>query len=673
MTRLIVVPEPRNRGTVPSPGSEDHRQRTKRGRPPISRRLATGVAVAVALTVTVASSARAAPSGALRATNPAVSIRAAGTSFFALSVSGRGFGAGGAYSRIEVGLRNPTRTVTFPFGNPGIVSWLDDQVVVKLSGSESPSSIRVVAQGLPSNAVPFESYTLDLFYTIPSYPPPAGYQAPGALRTDPSGRLWYSSEFYWNHSFWNPPSQSAIPVYYPQPAPVPEGERAPFWNSCVYGCSWSNMVTIGEGIVVDEYGRAWFTQGGGVPSAETTPGQDSPNHSRIVMFDPATQKGRLYHVPGNDNIATGIAWDSVRKRIWFANAGQSWAGVRVLPARLTSFDPEQAPYQEFSAYRTPAATTSFNYITSDVCNVAAGASVGTCGNNQLRGCLTDYDCVRVEDVCPPPAPAQPESTVADAGCFHEYALPGVWLALGVGAHPDGSIWFANLVSGKAQGLSEPLVGYGGQSLGQLDPRTGHVLYVPLPSSPDGSVPGPYDLHIAPNGDVLAGLIGASAIGRLDYGRFTNRPSNCTTLRPSLVGDNCAISDVPDSPNPSPGCQNPCVSERFDTSAWVPCTGPSCAGPYNASATVYGIGYEGAGATWYSRGYVRETNTGANLVYFPSLSLVYPSPYSFGVCSGILGSPLAGLGERVWVDPVTGDIWGKTACGYRLHRLRHVGS
>src|SRR5262249_23083599 len=93
---------------------------------------------------------------------------------------------------------------------------------------------------------------------------------------------------------------------------------------------------LGEDIVVDTHDRVWLTEGG----ANFYSGA-SPNHSRIVMFDPATSQVRVYSVPRDHDQVYGVAWDASRGRIWFTQTGGNGAA-------LWSFDPERTFYDTSS-------------------------------------------------------------------------------------------------------------------------------------------------------------------------------------------------------------------------------------------------------------------------------------------------------------------------------------
>lgn len=431
---------------------------------------------------------------------------------------------------------------------------------------------------------------------------------------------------------------------------------------------------IGEGVTVDSLGRGWFTLGGSIGQRPA----GAPNHAQVVMYDPVNDVGRIYYLPGDNQFATGIAWDPHRGRVWVYVMGVgSWAAGPF----LVSFDPDKVCYQEFRpSVDNVAPRTGWNFLTPLTsqtvptsrncaydapasCVFAPGQYVGTCSNNPRFFCSYKHDCVLVEQICPPRAPGMDEGSVDDANCYHSYFLPGTFFGVGIGVDPDGAVWYANTVAVTHPPIPGARRGCAGRSLGRLDPETGGVQLVPLPTPLDFTAAGPYELRISPRGDVVTNLSLPGAIARLDRRKFLTNPARCLQMESPNPADDCSLGDDP-AAVPPPTCQNPCVEVVTDS--------PGATYRIDSDPLV--------DRTWYSRGYVRHKRRQPYRVLFPPLGLLYPSAFrpDPGWCLDGLNNPRAGLGEGVAIDHraptnrrLGHAVCGKTGCGFELRHLTPV--
>jgi hypothetical protein len=402
--------------------------------------------------------------------------------------------------------------------------------------------------------------------------------------------------------------------------PVPSYPLAPLpgpFRLCSTACSRTNIAQAGEDAAVDTMGRVWFTEGGFEPTGDG----GSPNHSRIVAFDPTDSSVRLYNIPGDHNSIIGIAWDGQRKRIWFAQSRSpifSPPGGAVTPARLTSFDPERIPH---------GTDPVFDFSTTATCN-ASGGTPGTCSNASWHRCLTVDDCVVADQICAPGAP--------DADCYHDYPLHETVLQPArIAVHPDGSVWYADYSFGA--------------DIGRLDPETGAVTRFPLSPTPDGTAVGfPWAITIAPNNDVVVGDFLGGKIGEFKMTRLQD-PSCQTLVSPDPQVD-CSVIDAQHHRDPS--CANPCIQDLPTPNS------------------VFSVVYDRHHNLWFDQGYVKSGKLlPKNIVLFPPVLALFPSaiPCANGTKPGLL----SGLGGGIVVDRVADEIWSADYCGRRVLRLRRA--
>jgi len=111
------------------------------------------------------------------------------------------------------------------------------------------------------------------------------------------------------------------------PFPLPPDPGA--FATKIFGDHRTQISELGEEILVDDRSRVWMSEGGGLLCNGAF-----PNHSRIVMRDGAGAV-HVWNIPGDRAEVTGLAWDAVAGRLWFARSGLD-AGAAVV-----SFDPAQ--------------------------------------------------------------------------------------------------------------------------------------------------------------------------------------------------------------------------------------------------------------------------------------------------------------------------------------------
>jgi streptogramin lyase len=559
------------------------------------------------------------------------------------SINGTGFGApqNGTFRRNDCGLPAAGSFVIIRRGqsvlqiaestDPDRVhSWTDRQIVLKLStgtANRDNLNFEVCTPTGASGAAAAGKWT----YTHFDVPGTSDTNAePLAVARDAAGSTWVNEEFHTRLKRLNASNQWTV-LQIPQVAGpgifalVLPGFDAP-----------SRISAAGEDIIVDTLGRVWFSQGGSAPYDGP-----NPNHSRIVMYDPATQQMRAYNVPGDDNGVFGLAWDPTWQRIWFTqlrrsvNVGSS--SYTAQHARITSFLPAYTPYDNYFAF-TPTET----------CNVPGGQYVGTCSTHTFRSCINERDCVLAERVCPP-------GTVYDYWCFHEHEIPdsngGVLLPAHVLQHSDGTVWYSAY--------------WGGNHLGRLDPTTDTFQVFPLPQPSDQATcnygscdcffdtpnppcparccsylllgAGPWSVVEAPNHDVILSYQNEGAVGRFSYAQLQANPATCMSL------------DV--------NGQNPCLTNHV-----VPEFNPD--EDFHHSAAL-----DAAGNAWITQFHgVQDDCTGTNSIAMlqagTNRMLRFP-PFAFYPA----GSPCKSFGPAgMAFDPTIGAMWFTDYWRKRLGQL-----
>ena len=382
--------------------------------------------------------------GAAQATPPRVHNRVIATyqgSY--VEIHGREFGLGGAGSRLLV--RSGSAQFSIPSTGALITSWEDQKIVLQLP-PDAPSGELMVETPLGrSKLVTVHVYEYQT-YDIPETVGTNG--APLSIAVDDQHRVWINQEFHKAFHMLDPAvgvvEQFMIPVY-DSPGP---------FAITLFGDAQTTTSVLGEDVLVDPYGRVWFTQGG-----QSLYGGVHGNHSRVVCVIPDAPGGpefRAYNVPGRSNEVVGLAWDPVREWIWFTQASF------VEGAALVGFDPEVIPYDNFFDFQ------------SSLDHLAA-------------------------------YPGDPQDPV-----FHFYMLPN---ANGWPAHmrftADGKLWYTNFW-GSSIGRLDPITGDVNQypvPKGIAQNRTGRIVG-----------PGPWEMLVDPHGDIWFNEFFDSTITRFDASR-----------------------------------------------------------------------------------------------------------------------------------------------------------
>lgn len=262
----------------------------------------------------------------LQGTGPVIeNLEIAGYQGGKMEIHGHGLGSPVATSFLM--FRSGTRTHVLPSASPNITIWTDHRIQVTLP-EDTPSG-RVVVANLGGVSAPanVEVFAYDWF-DIP--PTPGTNASPLSIAVDDQQRVWVNQEF--QRAFQRLDLQTEVVTGLPYPMPAGPGPFA----STIFLDHQTHMSVLGEGVIVDPYGRVWFTQGGGSLYSGI-----HPNHSRVICVLPDEPGGpafRVYNVPNDWNEVVGLAWDPVREWIWFAE------GSLASGSRIVGFDPELIPW-----------------------------------------------------------------------------------------------------------------------------------------------------------------------------------------------------------------------------------------------------------------------------------------------------------------------------------------
>jgi streptogramin lyase len=600
-----------------------------------------------------------------KAFKPAFAISHAGSSFLTLSLTGSGFGAPDSASQVRVvGIAGGTTVVLLvPSGDPSVIEWSDEHVVVNVRPDLTRAHIGVQTSTGSSSLIPADHYDFQTFDTSAAL---GVNTAPSHITLDAQDRVWINSEFHFGIAYFDPASRTLKPAFWPR-VPVPAFEVC--LNTT---CAPTQQSQGGEDALTDPDGRVWLPEGG-------PPDVGPRNHARIIGYDPAAHKVIVFNLPGDRNSPTGVAWDPIRRRLWFSQTGVS--GVR--PGSLTSFDPDNPaiPREEYPwdfatlpactggiCSDNPARSCSnfrdcmvgtFDFTTSATC------TAGLCSNAPYHQCQAVDDCVYADKICPP-------NVTDDSACYHDYPLSAAdYQPAHLAVNPrDGSVWWANY--------------YLGSNLARLDPDTGGRTVFPLappPFSPTQItfnslvelvtdlpriIDWPWDVKVAPNGDIVATEFYSNKIARIRPSRFTD--PRCQQLAPPRGSSvNCAIATIgttfPETITlPDPSCVNPCIVESLEPDSWVPdaSTLPFTHSPVTALAVTSSDRKKNV---WFGQGVFVKGKK--NFALLPPLLVLYPS--SFGGPATIH----TGLGAGTVVNPTTGDVWATDFTGLRLNLLVRV--
>jgi streptogramin lyase len=326
---------------------------------------------------------------------------------------------------------------------------------------------------------------------------------------------------------------------------------------------------FGEDILVDPGGLVWFTQGGGYLYRGK-----HPNHSRVVRYDPKApeqDRFRVYNVPGDGNQVIGLAWDARRGRLWFAEGGLDRG------RKIVSFDPHRVRWDN-----------TFDFSRS----------------------LDDQIC----------RSGGPYDT-----CFRVYELPeGSRQPAHLALDRDGRLWYT---------------AFWGSRIGRLDPENGAVLEYPLPKTISTAKtaevvgPGPWQIIVAPDGDIVFNTHFDATIGRFDIDRAAD--GACLAL--DAAG------------------RNPCIREIADTGIDL------------AQDFMHSIAFAADGRLWFTEHGPEKGATAA------SLGFVTPDWREMVRLPPLASFPANGnaAATGLAIDQETGDVWFCEFWRHRIGRLRHV--
>jgi streptogramin lyase len=390
---------------------------------------------------------------------------------------------------------------------------------------------------------------------------------PTQIAHDPAGRVWIHAQFQKDFHFLDV-RRGVVKVE------IPFGPDVhPF--AMLNNGAWYRTRTsaTGEDITVDDEGVVYLAQSGYTYDAPL------PNHSRIVRHDPnapAEARTRVYNVPGDNNHVWGLEWDRERRRLWFLSNRN-----RHGPAKLTSFDPDAIAWDN-----------EFDFSTS-----------------------LDHQ------ICPPGGP--------DDGCYREYALPDrVFMAAHVAIDHAGFVWYtAYWGTGSTRA--------GRTEIGRLDPETGEVRSFPVPDSKGSTMPmigaGPWDIEVAPNGDIVYTESFDGHLGRFDISRVDD--AACQSLDDAL--------------------QNPCIVEI------------SPSGDHGTSYRIHSIDHDARGNVWFGHQNAQPDNLDSLSYVTPEADqVVHLPPMAPYAASGVFTA--AGIS----INHGTGEIWfSESNLNRRIGRLR----
>ncbi len=242
-----------------------------------------------------------------------------------LEILGTGFGP--AHTPGFLVLESGSHRKLVPATAANIVSWQNTRILIDVPDDAVSGTVRVLKPTGISQAAKVEVFAYDYF----DIPPTSGTNAsPLSLTVDDQQRVWINEEFHRQFQKLDIATGTVSGVQHPYP-PGP----GPF-ASTIFNDHRTRTSALGEGVIVDPMGRVWFSEGGGYLYSGA-----HPNHSRIICMlpdEPGGPEFRVYNVPGDWNEAMGLAWDSTRNWIWFAQGGLD-AGAKVV-----GFDPELIPW-----------------------------------------------------------------------------------------------------------------------------------------------------------------------------------------------------------------------------------------------------------------------------------------------------------------------------------------
>jgi len=157
--------------------------------------------------------------------------------------------------------------------DPVVTAWTDTSIALALPASARSGPLSIQTSDGTSQAIELEVYAYD-FFAVP--PTPSTNASPLAVAIDAAHRVWLTSEFQRGELHQLDPTAasprvSALPVALPPP-PGPFATR-------IFGEQRTEISELAESIIVDDHGRIWASQGGGL-LYDAAHGMFA-NHSRI--------------------------------------------------------------------------------------------------------------------------------------------------------------------------------------------------------------------------------------------------------------------------------------------------------------------------------------------------------------------------------------------------------
>jgi hypothetical protein len=600
--------------------------------------------------------------------------------FVPVTIVGSNFGAPGPSSNLrvtdpsgEVVINSQTLCADPPaIDDSCIVVWHERGITAQIPPEMLRARLRVETAAGVSTPTRAHYYGWDAFDTEDQ----SGY--PIATELDQHGRLWVAQEFDARDILMIDPRDNEL-----QTIVVPCAS-APAFSPGLPGGAPSACPNASEDITVDPYGRVWFPQNGGQQSGYN----DGPDHDRIVMYDPDPPPGqpslRFYNLPWNGYTIDGIDYQANydgqgNDRVWYAADTRKKGTLVLREWRPGWFDPELAPYDTSGGFAFPVDPQTEGCVQK---TCADGSGRGCAADNECpalcvagaclggAACQTDADCAqcgffRCKDGTN--RPCQPGTTCAplcgqgvcnadqsvpcfidpdcalgldasracpfddpDPDClFHEHELhPGIIRSGHLRVDQFGDVWDTEY--------------WGNNAIVRVNPGAPvlDASRYPLPSAhpdnPSFLQSAPWDVEIAPNGDVVFSEYMDGAVSALDVAQLADPQVDCTTLQGAPPDD-----------------FNPCIR--------------SVSPFFDAIRQVHNIDFDRFENTWFAQhGPCDDPRSTASVGYIKhdwSGYVLLPSPTRFakigpGTGGGCPPGPLnlAFAGSGLSVDTDSDDVW-----------------
>ena len=644
------------------------------------------------------------PSGACHCANVNPESETGGSCFVPISITGSGFGERESTSKVTVtNTTDSTIENYFADDDTTVVVWEETRIVIKLPCTLSHPQVTVYFPGgVQSATVTADRYEYDSFSTGNSQ------NFPLAVTNDGS-KGYLLEEFSSGLSTWNLATGAASPASGHNTVafscfPNIQGPcfRNTFWRDTQPSDTPVPYTTLAESVIVDDdSGLIWFSQGGGFLY-----GDSKGNHSRIISFDPSfdpetaetgESQYRIYNVPGNNNQVTGIAWDKVRNRIWFASQNRSHCTINdqritIQPTRLLSFNPDTVASEVYVEGFSFATDANRFECTSPQPGAPKTCSETISGTDTTQPCFSKTDCVLAEHICAPGAP--------DDTCFREYELEEQELP-SEGAVPpvggflrsfescdgnrifgastighlavssvDGSVWYSSYLGSDAidENNTFPDASGAGREwfVGRLDPdaATDQERHFPVYNTDMVAAlqRGSWDIAETSNGDMAFILDKEFSVARFDMSRVDD-PACLDLVSPDV---DCGTIH-------HETCENPCIDKRRPP-GFTSQNAHSLAVDeeeniwFTLSGGQGGSSGDADPANSASVGFWKADRSG--LVAFPSLSLfVVPNSLACDFHFGLFPNYSGFSGSGITVNENNGDVWFADFCRKHLGRLR----